>query len=162
MHAWIVFLHVLSVFSFLIAHGVSVSVAFALLRERNLERIKTLLELSGNSYRIIYPSLYALFLTGLLAGFTGKWWGEGWIWASIILLIAIIAGMGILGGAVYGGARKAAGLPYVIKGKPFPAEPPAPREALDAILARGKPALLATLGYGGVALIAWLMMFKPF
>jgi hypothetical protein len=40
--------------------------------------------------------------------------------------------------------------------------PPAPREELDAILAEGKPVLLTVIGYGGVALIAWLMMSKPF
>ena len=162
MHAWIVFLHVLAVFGFLIAHGVSVNVAFILLHERNLERIKLLLELSGNSYRIMYPSLLTLFVTGLLAGFTGKWWGEGWIWVSIVLLIVIIAAMGAMGGTIYSGARKAAGLPYAERGKPMPAVPPAPREELDAILAKGKPVALTVIGYGGVALIAWLMMFKPF
>lgn len=162
MHAWLVFLHVLAVFGFLIAHGVSVSVAFALLRERNLERIKTLLELSGNSYQIMYPSLLVLFITGIIAGFTGKWWGEGWIWVSIVLLIALVIAMSVLGGNVYSGARKAAGLPYAERGKPMPAVPPAPREELDAILSKGKPVLLAVIGYGGVALLAWLMMFKPF
>jgi len=162
MHPWLVFLHVLSVFGFLIAHGVSVNVAFTLLHERNLERIKALLELSGNSYRVMYPSLYLLFLTGLIAGFTGKWWGEGWIWVSIVLLIALVIAMAVLGGALYSGARKAAGLPYAERGKPMPAIPPAPRADLDAILAKGKPVLLTVIGYGGVALIAWLMMFKPF
>jgi hypothetical protein len=162
MHAWLVFIHVLAVFAFLVAHGVSVSVAFALLHERNLERIKTLLELSGNSYRIMYPSLFALFGTGLIAGFTGRAWGEGWIWASIVLLITIVIAMGVMGGAIYSGARKAAGLPYAERGKPMPAVPPAPRAELDAILARGKPVWLTVIGYGGVALIAWLMMFKPF
>lgn len=162
MHAWIVFLHILAVFGFLIAHGVSVSVAFTLLHERNLERIKTLLELSGNSYRIMYPSLIGLFLTGLLAGFTGKWWWDGWIWVSIVLLIAIVAAMSAMGGAIYGGARKAAGLPYAERGKPMPPVPPAPREELDAILSKGKPVLLTVIGYGGVTLLAWLMMFKPF
>lgn len=162
MHAWIVFLHVLAVFGFLIAHGVSAVVAFTLLRERNLERIKLLLELSGNSYRIMYPSLYALFLLGLIAGFTGKWWGEGWIWASIVLFIVLIIAMAVVGGSVYSGARKAAGLPYAERGKLMSPVLPAPREELDAILAKGKPVLLTAIGYGGVALLAWLMMFKPF
>ena len=47
MHAWLVFLHVLAVFAFLMAHGVSVTIAFALLREREVERIKTLMQISG-------------------------------------------------------------------------------------------------------------------
>lgn len=162
MHAWLVFLHVLAVFAFLMAHGVSVTIAFALLREREVERIKTLLDISGASYRVIYPALLALLLTGVIAGFTGQWWGKGWIWASLVLLIVLIALMGMLGGGVYGAARQAAGLPYMLKGKPQPAEPPAPREALDAILARANPLRLALIGYGGIAVLAWLMMFKPF
>ncbi|NJN43330.1 MAG: hypothetical protein HC806_00365 [Anaerolineae bacterium] len=162
MHAWLVFLHVLAVFGFLIAHGVSATVAFALLKERDLERIKLLLEISGNSYGIMYPSLIVLFITGIISGFTGKWWGEGWIWVSIVLFIALIVAMGVLGGAIYGGARKAAGLPYADRGKPQPPVPPAPREELDAILSKGQPMLLTIIGYGGVAILAWLMMFKPF
>ncbi|MCB9135839.1 MAG: hypothetical protein H6636_10470 [Anaerolineales bacterium] len=162
MHAWFKFFHVLAVFAFLLSHGVSVSIAFALKRETELERVKALLELSGNSYRGIYLSLYALLGFGVVAGFTGKWWGEGWIWVSIVLLIAMIALMGIFGGGSYGLARKLAGLPYAIKGKHMPAEPPAPRAELDAVLAKANPMRLAIIGYGGLTIIAWLMMFKPF
>lgn len=162
MHAWIVFLHVIAVFSFLISHSVSYAVSFALQSERELERIKGLLELSGNSYKGMYLALFALVLLGIAAGFTGDWWGDGWIWVSIVLLIALVVLMGILGGGMYGAARKAAGLPYAVRGKPMPAEPPAPRAELDAILAQANPLRLALIGYGGIALIGWLMMFKPF
>jgi hypothetical protein len=70
--------------------------------------------------------------------------------------------MGILGSPVYGQARKAAGLPYFERGKQHPAEPAADPAALDTALARANPVLLAVIGYGGLALITWLMMFKPF
>jgi len=33
---------------------------------------------------------------------------------------------------------------------------------IDALLAAGRPMLLAVIGFGGAAVIAWLMMFKPF
>jgi len=41
----------------MLAHGASVSVAFALRRERNLERIRALLDLSSGSFNVMYLSL---------------------------------------------------------------------------------------------------------
>jgi MFS family permease len=162
MHPWLVFLHVIGVFGFLLAHGVSAGAAFALRRERNPERVRALLELSLNSYRVMYLSLYGLLLTGIIAGFTGNWWGRGWIWVSLILLIAIVVAMMILGAPIYDEARKAAGLPYRIKGKPQPPVKPASAAELGAQVAKGNPMLLTVIGFGGIAVIAWLMMFKPF
>ena len=162
MHAWMVFLHVIAVFSFLLAHGVSAAVSFALVRERDTVRIKSLLSLSAQSYPVMYLSLLVLLIFGIVAGFTGKWWGEGWIWVSLVLLIRLRRAMGGLGGAVYGKARKAAGLPYFESGKTRPPVEPAPVEELLELLAQGKPILIAVIGYIGIALITWLMMFKPF
>lgn len=162
MYDWIVFLHIAGTFGFLLAHGASMSVSYALLREKNLERIRALLELSGNSFRLMYLSLYALLISGIIAGFMGRWWGRGWIWASLALLVAIIVAMAILGGRIYGGARKAGGLPYFERGKVQPPQETVNLDEMHALLAQGKPHLLALIGYGGILVIAWLMMFKPF
>jgi len=35
-------------------------------------------------------------------------------------------------------------------------------EELDAALSNGNPVLLTAAGFGGIAVIAWLMIFKPF
>ena len=88
--------------------------------------------------------------------------GWAWIWASVILLIVIMGAMAGLGSRTYGGARKAAGLPYFEAMKQQPAVEPAGAAEIDALLAKGNPALLTLIGYGGLAVIAWLMMFKPF
>ena len=53
MYPWLVFVHLLGLFGFLLAHGASSSAAFALRRERNLERVRALLELSANSYGVM-------------------------------------------------------------------------------------------------------------
>jgi len=162
MYPWLVFLHILGIFGFLLAHGASASATFALRTERNPERVRAILQLSASSYASMYSSLLLLLVSGIIAGFMGQWWGKGWIWLSLVLLVVILGAMFGLGSAIYGGARKAAGMPYFEKGKPQPAVPPASAQELDAILSRGKPWLLTAIGYGGVALIAWLMMFKPF
>jgi MFS family permease len=110
----------------------------------------------------MYLSLLLLLASGIIAGFMGQWWDSGWIWASLLLLIAIIVAMAILGGAIYSRVRKAAGLPYSERGKPFPAEPPRSPEEVQTQLAMANPILLAVVGYGGILVILWLMMFKPF
>ncbi len=50
--------------------------------------------------------------------------------------------------------------PAPLAGQP-PVTSAGPNE-LDALLARGNPMLLTVIGYGGFAVITWLMMFKPF
>jgi len=70
--------------------------------------------------------------------------------------------MGVLGSRTYGYVRKAAGLPYFEGMKQQPAAEPASADEIDALLAKGNPVLLTLIGYGGLAVIAWLMMFKSF
>lgn len=49
MYRWIVLLHVLNVFGFLMPQRTSVGVALALRRERKLERVQALMNLSSSS-----------------------------------------------------------------------------------------------------------------
>ena len=162
MYGWLILLHVFAVFGFLMAHGVSMSVAFALRRERNPERIRTLLDHSGNSIGILYISILILLLTGVIGGFMGRWWGRGWIWAALFLLIAMLAFMSIYGSGYYGQVRKAIGQGYMENFKPHPPVQPASSEMIDKLLRRSHPILLAVVGFGGLAIITWLMKFKPF
>jgi hypothetical protein len=158
----VVFLHVISVFGFLLSHGVSVSMSFALKRERDLQKIRVLLDLSAASYPLMGWTLLTTIVFGVIAGFQAGWWKFGWIWVSLVLLVIIVVFMAKLGAEIYGNARKAAGLPYRIKGKPVPSEPLANDAELFAILEKSNPVLLTIIGYGGYAVIAWLMMAKPF
>ncbi len=162
MYDVVVFLHVVGVFGFLLAHGVSVAMAFALQRERKLERIHAVLDLSSGSFGVMTVSLLLLLITGIIAGIMGNWWGRGWIWLSLGLLVAIWMIMGFFGSRHYAGIRKATGFPYLEYGKQRPAGEPASPEAMAELLARPRPMLLAVTGVGGLVIILWLMMFKPF
>ncbi len=162
MYPWIVFLHVIGVFGFLLAHGVSASAAFALRRERNLERIRALLDVSSSSLGVLYGALLLLLVTGIVAGFMLNWWSQGWIWLSLGLLIAIVVAMYAMGSNYYSRVRKAVGLAYMDGSKQHPPVEPANAPEIDALLAAGRPMLLVVIGFGGAAGIAWLMMFKPF
>lgn len=160
MYSWIVFLHVISIFTFLLAHGVSASAFFALQRERNPDRIRLLLQMSRSMLGVVSLSLLVTLASGITLGFMGRWWGRGWIWVSLVLLIALYGTMSGFGTRIMNELRIGLGLPSVYN-QPPRAEPWTAQE-LDAIITRSKPALLAAIGYFGVVLIAWLMLFKPF
>lgn len=163
LYKLIVFLHVISVLGFLLAHGASASISFALKRERDMTKIRALLDLSAASYPTMLWTLLATVVFGLIAAFlVNTWWRFGWLWVSIALLVVIVVLMAVFGAGVFGEIRKTAGLPYMVKGKPFPAEPAKSDEEVYAVLAKINPTLLMIVGYGGFAVIAWLMTAKPF
>ena len=160
MYNWIVFLHIISIFGFLLAHGVSAGVFFALHRERNPDRIRLLLQMSGGTFGLMGVSLLVTLASGITLGFMGHWWGRVWIWLSLALLIALYGVMSGLGSRVLNELRVGLGLPSVYNQPPRPEEL-TPQE-LDAIIKRSNPPLLAAVGLSGIAVIVWLMMFKPF
>jgi hypothetical protein len=162
MYQWIVFLHVIGVFGLLLAHGGSVSLALRLRSERHPERIRTLLDQSSNSLSLMYGSLLLLLITGIAAGFVGNWWGRGWIWVAIGVLVATLVVMFFLGTGYYNKVRQAVGLPYFDGRNAQPAGAPASEVELARILDAGNPIRLMSIGVGALGMLLWLMMFKPF
>lgn len=160
--AWIVFLHVAFAFVFVFAHGASASVAFKLRGETNLERIRALLELSTDSYGVMYLSLLGLLVAGLVAGFIGNLWDKGWIWTSLVVLILIAVLMSVRGSSYYGALRKASGLPFFENWKSQPAIPALNEDEIAPLLKSGRPFEVAVIGGLGLVVLLWLMMFKPF
>ena len=159
VYGWIVFLHVAAVFAFLLAHGISTGVAFRLRSERNRERIAALAELSGASLNLFYGSWLLLFAAGVVAGFTpglpGTWWGDAWIWTAIGIFIVSSGAMSALARPYYQKVRE------VSTARRAGAYAASDQE-LDAILSSSRPLVVAVIGFGSLALILWLMMFKPF
>lgn len=162
MYGYIVFLHLAGIFLFLLGHGGSANVAFQLKHERNPDRIRALLDLSNWSYVGMYAGLLLLMITGIIAGFMGNYWGHGWICAAIVVLVALLVFMGVYGSMYSGRVRAAVGLqPYrrtdqvslgVVKSEP----------ELAALLNTNHAIVLSVIGLGGLLLILWLMLFKPF
>jgi hypothetical protein len=158
-----VFIHLLGVFGFLLAHGTSAVVAVRLRTERDPRRIGGLLDLSGGSLALLYVSLLLLLLGGIVAGFVGHLWGYGWIWTALGVLIAAMFAMYSLASPYYNRVRVAVGVQtYDQKRKGIQPGPPAPAEEIDEVLRSSRP--FVVMGTGSVALlvILWLMVFKPF
>jgi len=162
-YSWMKFVHVLAVLGFLAAHGASISVAFKLRGEHESERIRALLDVSGAYLTVMYGSLGILVLAGIVAGVVGGWFTRSlWIWLALALLVGIMVAMYYLGTAHFNELRRAVGLPYAIGSRRQPAMEPVPEAELAILVAKGRPWALSGIGLGGIAIIAFLMMFKPF
>jgi hypothetical protein len=162
MYQWLIFAHVVSAFTFFIAHGVAIGVALRLRHERQTERLHVLLELSNLSRPASNVSLMILLVSGIVGGFMADWWRMGWIWVSLVLLILLSIGMRHGMSPYFNSLRKAVGSPYVEAGKRQAANEPVSVDEIDTLLASARMEIPTAIGIGIMVIILYLMMFKPF
>jgi plastocyanin len=154
VHQWWVFVHLAGVFGLLVSHGVSVAVTFRLRAERDPARAVTLLEISGSTITAFYVSLAVLLLGGIVAAFDGGLWGYGWIWASLATLAAVIFAMYALARPYYHRIR------FVATALAEGSRAVTP-EQFERLLKARQPLSIAGIGFAGLAVILYLMLFKP-
>jgi plastocyanin len=154
LYRWWVYLHIVGVFGFLIAHGVSIAVTFRLRTERDPRRVGHLLELSGSSISLFYASLFVLVLAGVVLGFLGDWWSQAWIWAALGILSLTALAMYYMARPYY---RRVGFVARAMAGGSTAVS----EEQFDAILRSRRPVTVAAIGFGALLLILYLMMFKP-
>lgn len=159
MYELVVFVHVASVLAFMLAHGVHVVAMWAFRGEPDPDRALTffndLPKVTGT--RIL---LSVTVGTGVLAGFMGSWWTSGWIWTSLAVLVVIWAAMWRYGGSFFGLVQGAAEAAIAARGTG--SANPDTLAAYDAARRSWQPIGMSVVGLGGVGVILWLMMFKPF
>jgi Predicted integral membrane protein (DUF2269) len=161
MYGWIVFLHVLGAFTFVLGHGASMIVAFRLRGQRDMSQIRELLAVSQIGLIVTYVGLLVLLAAGILAGFVGGHWGRLWIWVSLGILLVVSVAMYIVATPHYGRMRAAAAAPgYEKQAAKF--KPPASPDQLPALADSSRPFLLAVVGGIGLIAIVYLMLFQPF
>ena len=161
-YPWIVLLHVLGAFGFVLAHGASAFAAIQIRSEREPARVAALLDLSGMSLGLMYVSLLILLIGGITAGFMGGFWGSLWIWVAIGVLVLVIGAMYPMGSMHYAKVRRAVGLKAYNDPKDAPPAEPLSGPELEALLASNRPFALAAVGGIGLIVIIWLMVMKPF
>jgi hypothetical protein len=157
MYHWLVLLHLVGVFGFLLAHGVSVFVVFLVRAEREVAALRALLNLSAATLAVSYVSLLVLLAGGIGATFVGQLWSHGWPWAALGVLVAVWAAMGAQIGPTMRQLRVAVGIPA-----PGKLGQPSTADEIAAALAHVRPGISATIGGVGLALLLWLMVLKPF
>jgi hypothetical protein len=78
--------------------------------------------------------------------FAEHWWGQGWLWASLAVLVALLVAMGLIARPYYM-ARDAA---------------EEPDDVLRDRLRPTRPLAAIWIGGLGLAVLVFLMVFKPF
>lgn len=159
---WLVFVHVLSAVTFFLAHGTSAAMAFQMRKETKIERIRTLLDLSGTTIMAIFASFLLMGISGVVLPFILKIWNQVWIWLSIVLMVFVFFWMMGTNDRTYKTLRKLAGMPYMQGKKEFPPEPAASDEEIAAHIRKISTHQLVIVGYVIPAIVLWLMVFKPF
>lgn len=164
MYRWLVFAHVVGAFGFLLSHGVPALVSLRLGAESDRSRIGALLELSNSSLAMAatWGSFLVMLVAGIAAGFIGRWWRAGWIWAAIGVLVVVSVAMSMLGSRYMNDLRRAVGLPWFDGRRQQPGGDPLADPELALLVGSRRPHYVAAIGFGGTLILIWLMMFKPF
>jgi len=159
------FVHVLAALAFVLVHGASAAVALRVRGERDRTRIIALLELSSAFQMWGWIALAVLFFGGIVSGIAGGWWlgGQFWLWASLGVFLGITFLMTPIPTAYLNDVRHAVGMAtYNDTKKNLEPPAPLPEEELAKVLDSNRPIIGAAIGLGGLAILVWLMMFKPF
>lgn len=147
---WWTYLHLAGAFGFLAAHGVAVAVALRLRRERDPVRCRAFLDLSRSTRPWMYVSLLVLIVAGAVRGSQLHAWSQGWIWAALGLLIAMLV------------AAFPLAVPYYVRVRRAVADADTPPDRLEALLRSPRPLVILWVETAGLLVILWLMIFKPF
>jgi hypothetical protein len=92
---WWKLIHLLGVVGFMAAHGTSMAATLLIRRIRDPQRVSGVLQLSATTTLAFYVSTLVLLVGGIGAGIKGSWFGQGWIWLSLGLLVAVGILMGL-------------------------------------------------------------------
>jgi len=159
---WLIFLHTLSAFTFFLGHGTSVAMAFQIRKEKDIARIRAMLDLSESTIIVMGIAFLIMGLSGLVMPFILKIWNKGWIWVSVVLMVIVFLQMVFMNEKRYKILRKLVGLPYRQGNKILPAEPPASAAEVEAHIKKMNVNELVAVGYVIPMIVLWLMVFKPF
>jgi uncharacterized membrane protein len=156
MYAYLVFFHLAGLCAFLLVHGPSVALVFAVRRELDPQRLRAMLDRSRGAAPWSYGALAVLIGTGIALGYVGDAWGRGWLWLSIGLFVAVALAMIGLSYRYMGAVRRAVGL------RPNEGSLAYDPLQLDQLRQSPVPVLMALIGGSGLLAVLWLMLFKPF
>jgi hypothetical protein len=158
MYVWVVYLHVVVIFIFLIQHAAEIWVSFKLREQKEPEGVfATYAFMPNNNVRNLRITYSLIIITGITAGFITTWWRQGWMWMALGVMIVIWIVMKRVS-SIYLYAVDAIA-EHALKN----------REDVSAIdkfrsdlKSRREPEILSAFSLLGGLIILWLMRFQPF
>lgn len=160
MYTVMIFLHILGAVVFAVGHGTSVAVSFRMRSEREHARIAAMLDVSSWSKALMYWGLILTVVPGVVLGFIGGYWSSWWLWASIVLLVAVMGAMYSIATPAFRRLRLATGA-TMSESSQRKAVGLSTEGAIEEMATSWRPAALAVIGGVGFALILWLMIAQP-
>jgi uncharacterized membrane protein len=163
IYPWIVLLHVVGAFTFVLSHGASAWVVNLIRRETDVARIRALSDLSSFSLGGAYLGLLLLLIGGIWAGiYAGFFSTRAWIWVALVVFVVVAVGMYSVATPYFKRLRSALGQRVAGMPKDAPLPAPAPDREIQAIAAAAPANALNAIGIVGLLVILWLMVVKPF
>jgi hypothetical protein len=158
MYVWVVYLHVVVIFVFLIQHAAEIIVTFKLRgKDEPQDVFGTYTFLPENNSRNLRITYSLIVLSGAAAGFMSAWWRQGWMWTALGIMIVLWVVMHRVGGGYLTAVD--AITEAALKDKDDPSALDRFRRTLKA---RREPEIMTVSSVVGGLVILWLMMFKPF
>jgi len=159
MYNWLVFLHIFFAFAFMLSHGAYAAAMLKFRAEPDPEQSLTFFNNlpSKNFGRYLY---IAMGVFGFSASFMTGWWKQGWIWASAVVLLVVTFVMYKYGAGYYyiisDTARR------LIEARKTNTNVEAAQKEFDDARFTPHAMIVSVVGIVGLAIILWLMRFKPF
>lgn len=159
MYNWLVFLHVLFSLLFMLVHGAHASAMLKFRSEPDPERAQNFDNILPTTTSIRVFTLL-MGIPGLIAAFITPWWRQGWPWASLVIFVIISYVMFKYGAGYYDIIFGAAS--RLIEAKKTNTNLPAAQKEYDEARNSPQAIIVSIVGIVGLAIILWLMRFKPF
>jgi hypothetical protein len=155
VYRWWVFIHIVGVIGFVLAHGVSVGTALRVRNERDPNRIRALLQVSASATGIFYVSTLLLLLGGIVAGVDGNWFDQTWLGVALGVFIAEMVFMWAVTSPYYKRLRKVLAIEEA-------GGSAVGTEEIERAVTSPIPLLSFWVGIIGLLFIVYLMVMKPF
>ncbi len=159
MYNWLVYLHVLFAFLFMLGHGAHVVAMLKFRGEPDPERCLSFFNMVPDIKYVRYFYIPMGFF-GFAAAFIAPWWKQGWTWTSTVVFVIVTYIMQRYGARYYGIIFEAAS--RLVEAKKTNVNLPAAQKAFDEARLTSHTMIVSVVGLVGLAIILWLMRFKPF
>jgi hypothetical protein len=159
MYNWLVFLHIFFGFSLMLAHGVHAAAMLAFRNEANPQRRLTFFNIVPEINMVRYLTVF-MGIPGVIAAFITPWWRQGWTWASAAVFVIITYMMYKYGAGYFELIQRAA--ERLIEARKVNTDVETALKAFEEARHSAYPMLVSVVGVVGLAIILWLIRFKPF